>query len=95
MLWKYRFGKEIYIKQIHDIGEWQKRLWNSADWQKKAMSEIYLLNACKLDWEENIFVSYVESIAVRIKILINVTLIIINKNHLFNSQLNIAVTMNF
>ena len=59
------------------------------------MSEIYLLNACKLDWEENIFVSYVESIAVRIKILINVTLIIINKNHLFNSQLNIAVTMNF
>ena len=59
------------------------------------MSEIYLLNACKLDWEENIFVSYVESIAVRIKILINGTLIIINKNHLFNSQLNIAVTMNF
>ena len=59
------------------------------------MSEIYLLNACKLDWEENIFVSYVESIAVRIKILINVTLIIINKNHLFNSKLNIAVTMNF
>ena len=36
----------------------------------RTMSEIYLLNACKLDWEENIFLSYVESIAVRIKILL-------------------------
>ena len=35
---------------------------------KKVMSEIYLLNACKLDWEENLFDFYVESIAFRVKL---------------------------
>ena len=34
----------------------------------------YTLNACKLDWEENIFDFDVEAIAFKIKILINVTL---------------------
>ena len=38
------------------------------------MSE-YTLNARKLDWEENIFDFYVEPIALKIKILINVTLL--------------------
>ena len=38
------------------------------------MSEMYLLNPCKLDWEEKLFDFYVESIAFRIKIRINVTL---------------------
>ena len=33
----------------------------------------YTLNAFKLDWEENIFDFYVEPIAFKIKILINVT----------------------
>ena len=32
------------------------------------------LNACKLDWEENIFDFYVEPTAFKIKILINITL---------------------
>ena len=31
----------------------------------------YTLNACKLDWEENIFDFYVESTGFKIKILIN------------------------
>ena len=31
-------------------------------------------NACKLDWEENIFGYYVEPIFLKIKILINITL---------------------
>ena len=36
----------------------------------------YTLNACKLDWGENIFYFYIEPIAIafKIKILINVTL---------------------
>ena len=38
------------------------------------MSEIYFLNACKLDWEENLFDFNAESITFRIKILINITL---------------------
>ena len=25
MIWKYRFGKERYIKEINDIWEWLKR----------------------------------------------------------------------
>ena len=33
------------------------------------MSEIYLLNACKLAWEVNVFDFYIESMAFRIKIL--------------------------
>ena len=40
----------------------------------KAMSEIHLLNACKLDWEETFLDFHVESIAFRIKTLINLTL---------------------
>ena len=35
--------------------------------------QVYPLNACKLDWEENLFDFYVESIAFWIKILIDVT----------------------
>ena len=35
----------------------------------------HLKKACQLDWEENFFYFYVESIAFRVKILINVTLI--------------------
>ena len=38
---------------------------------KKVMSEIQLLNACKLDSEVNLFHFYVQSIAFRTKILIN------------------------
>ena len=34
----------------------------------------YTLNACKLNWEESNFDFYVEPIAFKIKILINVTL---------------------
>ena len=39
----------IYIKQINDILERQKKRWNSVFQQKKVMFEIHLLNACKLD----------------------------------------------
>ena len=39
----------------------------------KKTLQIYALNACKLDWEENLFNFYVDSTAFRIKILINVT----------------------
>ena len=39
------------------------------------MSEIYFLNACKLDREVNLSDFYVESIAFRIKILNNITLL--------------------
>ena len=35
--------------------------------------QIYPLNACKIDREENLFDIYVESIAFRIRILIDVT----------------------
>ena len=35
--------------------------------------QIYILNACKLDWEEKLFDFYVESIPFRIKILMNET----------------------
>ena len=73
------------MKQINDIPEWQKKRRNSAVWRKKVMSEIYFLNACKLDWEVSLFYFKVESIAFRIKILINVTLF------LFTSKLNIAI----
>ena len=38
------------------------------------MSDIYLLNPWKLDWDEKLFDFYVESIAFRIKILIKATL---------------------
>ena len=34
----------------------------------------YTLNACKVDWEENIFDFYVEPIALKIKIPITITL---------------------
>ena len=54
MVQKHRSGKERCIKQINDIEEWQKNQGNSVSWQKKDMSEIYLLNACKLDWEVNL-----------------------------------------
>ena len=33
--------------------------------------QIYFLNACKLDWEENLFGFYAESIVFRIKIINN------------------------
>ena len=35
----------------------------------------YALNACKLDWEENIFDFYVEPIAFKIRILINIEIL--------------------
>ena len=35
----------------------------------------YTLNACKLDWEENIFDFYVEPIAFKIRILINIEIL--------------------
>ena len=34
---------------MNDIQEWQKKQQNSANGQKKAIYEICLLNACKLD----------------------------------------------
>ena len=40
---------------------------------EKFNSEIYLLDACKLNWEDNLFDFYVDSIAFRIRILIKVT----------------------
>ena len=59
------------------------------------MSEIYLLNACKLDREVNLFDFFLESIALRIKILINVTLsLIINNSCLFTSKLNTPIAVN-
>ena len=60
----------IYIKQINDILERQKKRWNSVFQQKKVMFEIHLLNACK---KESFFDFYVESIVFRIKIVINIT----------------------
>ena len=38
--------------------------------------QIYLLNACKLNWEEKLFGFYAESIAFRIKIFMRISLII-------------------
>ena len=70
MVQKYRFDKETYIQQI-SIQEWQEKRRNSVDRQIKTMSKIYRLNACKLDWEENLFNFYVESIVFRITIVIN------------------------
>ena len=66
-------------KACNDIQEWLKRQQNSAiwfqgSWAPRVMSEIYLLNACKLDREENFFDFSVEPIAFRIRILINITL---------------------
>ena len=59
------------------------------------MSEIYLLNACKLGWKVNLFYFYVESIAFRIKILNWCNFILIaNDSCLFNSKLNISITVN-
>ena len=53
--------------------------------------QIYPLNACKLDWEENFFNFNVESIAFRIKILINVTSILIfSDSHMYNSNMKIG-----
>ena len=40
---------------------------------KKKPLQIYPLNACKLDCEENFFDFYVESMTFTIKILINIT----------------------
>ena len=40
---------------------------------EKFNSEIYLLDTCKLNWEDNLFDFYVDSIAFRIRILIKVT----------------------
>ena len=60
MVWKYRFDKERCIKQINDIPELQKKRRNSTVRWKKAMSEIYFLNACQLDWEVNLFDLFVE-----------------------------------
>ena len=65
------FDKERCIKQINDILEWQKKRWNFAVQWKKVMSEIYFLNACKIDWEVKLSDFYVESIAFRIKKLNN------------------------
>ena len=35
--------------------------------------QMYILNACKLDWDESLFDFCVESLAFRIKILLNIT----------------------
>ena len=70
-----QLGKERCIKQINDIQEWQNKQQNSAVRQKMVMSQIYFLNPCTLCWEVNLFDFHVESIAFRIKILINVTLL--------------------
>ena len=56
------------------------------------MSEIYLLNACRLDWEANLFDFYEESIAFRIKILISVTFF--NNQRQPSVKLNITITVN-
>ena len=53
--------------------------------------QVNVLNFCKLDWEENLFDFYVESIAFRIKILINVTSI--NSSSLFNSNMKIDTNL--
>ena len=82
---KNRFDKERCIKQIDYIREWQKRQNSAIRW-KKVMSEIYLLNACKLDWEVNLFDFFLESIALRIKILVN--------SCLFTSKLNTPIAVN-
>ena len=50
------------------------------------MSEIYFANTCKLYWEENFFDFYIESIAFKIKILINITC--------FNNQQQASVKLN-
>ena len=63
----------IYIKQIMMIF-WRYKQWNSFIQQKTVMFEVYLLNTWKLDWEGSFFDFYVESIAFRIKILINIIL---------------------
>ena len=59
------------------------------------MSEIYLFSACKLGWKVNLFYFYVELIAFRIKILNWHSFILIVKDScLFNSKLNISITVN-
>ena len=52
----------------------RKKRPNSVDRWKKTMPEIYLLNASKFDLEESLFDFYLDSIAIRIRILMNVTL---------------------
>ena len=56
-------------------------------------SQIYLLNACKLALEENLFDFYVKSIAFRIEILINFNLII-SDSRLYNSNMRIGKYLN-
>ena len=41
--------------------------------KKKKCMHVYLLNVCKLDLKENLFDFYVESIAFRVQIYMNVT----------------------
>ena len=48
------------------------------------MSEIYPLNPCKLDWEENLFDFYVESVASRINILMQLC---------FNNQCRVRISV--
>ena len=74
MVQNYRFGKERCIKYVKNIWEWQKKRQTSAIRRKKVVPEIYVLNAYKLGWEVNLLDFYAESIAFRVKILINVTL---------------------
>ena len=56
------------------------------------MSEIYLLNVCKMDWEKNLFDFYVEPVVFRIKILINITLFYNQWQP--SAKLNIAIIVN-
>ena len=60
--------------------------------KKKNKLQIYPLNACKIDWEENLYDFNVESIDFKIKILINITNfdLIINDIRLYNSNTRIG-----
>ena len=67
--WNLHYFKEVLILLCQSVFETRKitHLHGLADFTIP-------LNACKLDWEENIFDIYAESIAFKIKILSNVTL---------------------
>ena len=54
----------------------------------------YTLNACKVEWEENIFDFYVEPIALEMQNTYYHNFILINSSHLFNSNMRKSVLIN-
>ena len=55
------------------IREFRQKMRFKKKKKKKKCMHVYLLNACKSDLKENLFDFYVESIAFRVQIYMNVT----------------------